>query len=161
MSREKKFRCPLLWHISDCTRRSSHVLATFCSANWESTSSSSFCRVPVANAPDVLQPCWLIVLPLDVPTLTTSCLQRDPRNQRNYIYKPFLDVPTFTTSRLLEILAAKGGTMWVRNGRWILPEMPDFHVTFRDLLHVVNLQHGTDGFTSPPKEVSWESTSAN
>ena len=31
-------------------------------------------------------------------------------------------------------------------------EMPDFHVTFRDLLHAVNLRHGTDGFTSPPKE---------
>ena len=26
------------------------------------------------------------------------------------------------------------------------------HVTFRDLLHAVNLRHGTDGFTSPPKE---------
>ena len=23
---------------------------------------------------------------------------------------------------------------------------------FRDLLHAANLQHGTDGFTSPPKE---------
>ena len=23
---------------------------------------------------------------------------------------------------------------------------------FRDLLHVANLRHGTDGFTSPPKE---------
>jgi hypothetical protein len=47
----------------------------------------------------------LIVLPLDVPTL------KDPGGQRwNYIYKPlFLDVPTFTTSRLLEILAARGG----------------------------------------------------
>ena len=31
-------------------------------------------------------------------------------------------------------------------------KMPDFHVTFRDLLHAVNLRHGTDGFTSPPKE---------
>ena len=30
--------------------------------------------------------------------------------------------------------------------------MPDFHVTFRDLLHAVNLRHGTDGFTSSPKE---------
>ena len=30
--------------------------------------------------------------------------------------------------------------------------MPDYHVTFRDLLHAVNLLHGTDGFTSPPKE---------
>jgi hypothetical protein len=42
--------------------------------------------------------------------------------------------------------------MWARIGRWILPEMPDFHVAFRDLLHAVNLRHGTDGFTSPPKE---------
>ena len=31
-------------------------------------------------------------------------------------------------------------------------KMPDFHVTFRDLLHAVNIGHGTDGFTSPPKE---------
>ena len=31
-------------------------------------------------------------------------------------------------------------------------KMPDFHVTFRDLLHAVNVRHGTDGFTSPPKE---------
>ena len=30
-----------------------------------------------------------------------------------------------------------------------LPEMPDFHVAFRNLLHAVN---GTDGFTSPLKE---------
>ena len=29
---------------------------------------------------------------------------------------------------------------------------PDFHVTFRDILHAVNLRHGTDDFTSPPKE---------
>ena len=32
-------------------------------------------------------------------------------------------------------------------------KMPDFHVTFRDILHTVNLRHGTDGFTSAPKEV--------
>ena len=31
-------------------------------------------------------------------------------------------------------------------------KMPDFHVTFKDLLYAVNLRHGTDGFTSPPKE---------
>ena len=30
--------------------------------------------------------------------------------------------------------------------------MPDFHVAFRNLLHAVNLRHGTDGFTSSPKE---------
>jgi hypothetical protein len=28
----------------------------------------------------------------------------------------------------------------------------DFHVNRRDLLHAANLLHGTDGFTSPPKE---------
>jgi hypothetical protein len=44
------------------------------------------------------------------------------------------------------------GTMWARNGRWILPEMPDFHIAFRDLLHAVNLRHEADGFTPPPKE---------
>ena len=31
-------------------------------------------------------------------------------------------------------------------------KMPDFHVTFSDLLHAVNLRHGTEGFTSPAKE---------
>ena len=31
-------------------------------------------------------------------------------------------------------------------------KMPDFHVTFRDLLHTVNLRRGTKGFTSLPKE---------
>ena len=31
-------------------------------------------------------------------------------------------------------------------------KMPDFHVTFRVLLHAVKLLHGTDDFTSPPKE---------
>ena len=30
--------------------------------------------------------------------------------------------------------------------------MHDFYGTFRDLLHAANLRHGTDGFTSPPKE---------
>jgi hypothetical protein len=30
--------------------------------------------------------------------------------------------------------------------------MPDFHKAFKVLLHAVNLRHGTDGFTSPPKE---------
>jgi hypothetical protein len=31
-------------------------------------------------------------------------------------------------------------------------KMPDFHVAFRDILHVVNLRHGTRSFTSLPKE---------
>jgi hypothetical protein len=31
-------------------------------------------------------------------------------------------------------------------------KMPDFHVAFMDLLHAVNIRHGTHGFTSLPKE---------
>ena len=31
-------------------------------------------------------------------------------------------------------------------------KMSDLHVTFRDLLRGVNLRHGTNGFTSLPKE---------
>ena len=31
-------------------------------------------------------------------------------------------------------------------------KMPDFHVTSRYLLHAVNIRHGTDDFTSLPKE---------
>jgi hypothetical protein len=34
----------------------------------------------------------------------------------------------------------------------ILPTTYDFHGKCRDLLHAANLRHGTDGFTSPPKE---------
>jgi hypothetical protein len=60
-----------------------------------------------------------------------------------------LDVPPFATSRSREILVAKGGTMWARNFRGILLEMPDFHVPFKVLLHAVNLRHGTDGFHFP------------
>jgi hypothetical protein len=41
--------------------------------------------------------------------------------------------------------------LWARNVRQFCLNA-DFHVTFRDLLHAVKLRHGTDGFTSPPKE---------
>jgi len=37
-------------------------------------SSSSYCWASVANARNVLQPYWLIVLPLNVPALATSLL---------------------------------------------------------------------------------------
>ena len=39
-----------------------------------SSSSSSFYWASVANALNVLQPYWLIVLPLDLPDLTASLL---------------------------------------------------------------------------------------
>ena len=51
----------------------------------------------MANSPNVLQPYWLILLPLDVPALAASLLLWHPSSQRwNY--------------------------MGERNGRWILPE---------------------------------------
>jgi len=46
-----------------------------------------------------------------------------------------------------------------REGKTVCEKCPvnfylnaEFHVTFKDLLHAVKLRHGTDGFTSPPKE---------
>jgi hypothetical protein len=48
--------------------------------------SSSYCWASLANALNVLQPYWPIVLPLDVPALTSSLLLRDPNSQEwNYI----------------------------------------------------------------------------
>jgi hypothetical protein len=41
--------------------------------------------------------------------------------------------------------------LWARNF-WEFCLNADLHFTFRDLLHAVELPHGTDGFTSPPKE---------
>ena len=86
--------------------------------------SSSFYWASVANALNVLQPYWLIVLPLDIPDLTASLLLWGPSGQRWRCLWTllFFNVPTSTTSHLQEILAAKGGTTWARNGRWILPE---------------------------------------
>ena len=84
---------------------------------------SSFYWASAANAPNLLQPYWLIVLPLDVPDLTANLLW-GPSGQRWRCLWTFLfsNVPTFATSRLQEILASKGGTTWARNGRRILPE---------------------------------------
>ena len=41
--------------------------------------------------------------------------------------------------------------LWERNVREFCLNAHS-HVTFRDLLYAVKLRHGTDGFTSPPKE---------
>jgi hypothetical protein len=40
----------------------------------------------------------------------------------------------------------------VRNVRSNLAYSCDFHGNYRVLLYAANLRHGTDGFTSPPKE---------
>jgi hypothetical protein len=42
----------------------------------------------------------------------------------------------------------------ITGGKWPVNLACDFnfHVNHRDVLHAENLRHGTDGFTSPPKE---------
>ena len=67
-----------------------------------------------------------------------------------------LDIPTFATRRLHACHHARA----LSGGRWNFGQEisgkfclnADLHVTFRDLLHAIKLRHGTDGFTSPPKE---------
>jgi len=72
------------------------------------------------------------------------------------IVRSGLDVPTFATRRLHAYHHARvlSGGRWnigrEMSGKFCLST--DFHVTFKDLLHAVKLWHGTDGFTSPPKE---------
>ena len=81
-------------------------------------------RVPAANAPRCTVAEGLLYKPwsLVVPTCT-----RDPSSER----------PTVLEREIADEFFLK---------------MPDFHVTFTDLLHAVNLRHGTNGFTSLPKE---------
>jgi hypothetical protein len=44
------------------------------------------------------------------------------------------------------------GEKWPVNLARRCPKMPDFHIAFKDLLHDVNLQYGTQSFTSLLKE---------
>jgi len=72
------------------------------------------------------------------------------------IVRSCLDVPSFATRRLHACQHARAPKrrkveQWARNVREFCLNA-DLHVTFRDLLHAVNLRHGTDGFISPPKE---------
>jgi hypothetical protein len=74
-----------------------------------------------------------------------------------HCFPPPLDVPTFS-ARCLHVqwrkrpLAAKGGTLRGQEiFRQILSRI-QLPRNSRDLLHAANLRHGTDGFTSPPKE---------
>ena len=68
------------------------------------------------------------------------------------IIRSGLDVPTSATRR--HHARAPSGGRWncgrEMSGKFCLNS--DFHVTFRDLLHALDLRHGTDGFTSSPKE---------
>ena len=71
-------------------------------------------------------------------------------------FPPPLDVPTFAARSLYVRNDARDPSSERWNcGREICPVvLPKFRLPlkFRDLLHAANLRHGTDGFTSPPKE---------
>jgi hypothetical protein len=54
------------------------------------------------------------------------------------------------SATMRKILAAKGGTMGEKGCLGL--HGVSIHA-IRDLLHAANLRHGTDSFTSPPKEV--------
>jgi hypothetical protein len=67
--------------------------------------------------------------------------------------RPVLDTliqPSETSSSNYQRLSWRSRETRVRNGRWILPTST--YRARRVRLHAVNLWHGTDGFTSPPKE---------
>ena len=74
-----------------------------------------------------------------------------------HCFPPPLDIPT-TSARCLHVQrrkrppAAEGETLcWREMFRQISPRIR-LPRNSRDLLHAANLRHGTDGFTSPPKE---------
>jgi hypothetical protein len=72
------------------------------------------------------------------------------------IVRSGLHVPNFATRRLhaCHHARAPSGGRWncgrEMSGKFCLNA--DLYVIFRDLLHALKLRHGTDGFTSPPKE---------
>ena len=130
------------------------MLVEFIQTFYVQTSSPSFYWSSVPNEPNVLQPYWLIVLPLDVPDLTASLLLWGPSGQRWRCSWTFLfsNVPTSATSRLQEILAAKCGTTWARNGWWILPENARLPRNIQGSFTCRKSTTWDRGFTSPPKE---------
>ena len=72
------------------------------------------------------------------------------------LLSPPLDVPTFAARCLYVRKDARDPNSERWNcGREICPViLPKFRLPlkFRGILHAANLRHGTDGFTSPPKE---------
>jgi hypothetical protein len=74
-----------------------------------------------------------------------------------HCFPPPLDVPTFS-ARCLHVqrserpLAAEGGTLRGREMFWQIWSRTRLPHNSRDILLTANLRHGTDSFTSPPKE---------
>jgi len=75
--------------------------------------------------------CYCFPTPLDVPTFSARC---------------------FHVQRHERTLAAEGGTLRGREMFRQISSRIRIPRNSRDLLRAANLRHGTDGFTSPPKE---------
>jgi hypothetical protein len=74
-----------------------------------------------------------------------------------HCFPPPLDVPTFSAmylhvQRRERPLAAEGGTLRGREMFRQISSRIRLPRSYRDLLHVTNLRHGKDGFTSLPKK---------
>ena len=108
----------------------------------------------MANAPNVLQPYWLILLPLDfqISPLVSFCEVLTARGGDIYepsYFRMFQLSPPVVFERSQQPKVELHGREMADE---FCLKITDFHVTSRDLLHAVNLRHGTDGFTSPAKE---------
>ena len=74
-----------------------------------------------------------------------------------HCFPPPLDVPTFAATWVCVLSDARdpSSERWnCGRERYPVVILPKFRLPlkFRDLSHAANLRHGTDGFTSPPKE---------
>ena len=68
-----------------------------------------------------------------------------------HCFPPPLDVPTFA-ARCLYVRNDARDPCSERCKCPVILRKLRLPLTFRDILHAANLRHGTDGFTSPPKE---------
>ena len=94
-----------------------------------------------------MEPMWLVAHCIPGKFMGVVC----------HCFPPPLDVPTFAATCLCVLSDARDPSSEKWNcGREGCPVviLPKFRLPlkFRDLLHAANLRHGTDGFTSPPKE---------
>jgi len=99
------------------------------------------------NRSPVMEPIWLLAHCILGKFLGVVC----------HCFPPPLDIRTFATTCFCVRSDAKdpSSERWnCRLERCPVVILPKFRLPrkFRDLLHGANLRHGTDGFTSPPKE---------
>jgi len=85
----------------------------------------------------------IIIFNLRTATFNAYCAIWVRRSNFRHQASPCVPPRESTQQRKVEL--------WARNVRKFCLKA-DFHVTFRDLLHAVKLRHGTDGFTSSPKD---------